>query len=96
MTVPSPTTGYLPEHHGRRRVTKPRASEDGSASSSTSSDSESEEDSVYSDSASSDDLEQLAQREWEENVRQLQLAVSVLIMPTLGKWLGRRWAYGSE
>lgn len=34
-----------------------------------------------------------AQEEWEENVRQLQLAVSVLIVPSIGKWLGRRWAY---
>ena len=34
-----------------------------------------------------------AEREWEENVRQLQLAVSVLILPTIGKWLGRKWSY---
>lgn len=37
-----------------------------------------------------------AQEEWEENVRQLQLAFSVLIIPSIGKYLGRKWAYSRE
>jgi peptidoglycan hydrolase-like amidase len=49
------------------------------------------------DSYDSELLElQAAEQEWEENMRQLQLAVSVLILPTLGKWLGRRWSYWRE
>jgi len=38
----------------------------------------------------------LAQEEWDESIAQLQLIVSVVAMPFLGKWLGRRasqWAY---
>ena len=33
------------------------------------------------------------QEEWEENLKQLQLLVSVVLMPWFGKWLGRRWAH---
>ncbi|KAF8320266.1 hypothetical protein DL93DRAFT_2045331, partial [Clavulina sp. PMI_390] len=41
----------------------------------------------------SDDEElKIAQEEWEESVAQLQLIVSVVAMPFLGKWLGRRWS----
>ena len=35
----------------------------------------------------------LAQLEWEENLRQLQLLLSVVLLPYVGKWLGRKWAH---
>ncbi|KAG6878623.1 hypothetical protein C0993_001146 [Termitomyces sp. T159_Od127] len=34
----------------------------------------------------------LAQQEWEETVQQLHLLVSVVILPFVGKYLGRRWS----
>lgn len=82
-------TGYFAESYRPRM--NGRHDSHGSSSLSNSSD----DDEVSStDSYDSELLElQAAEREWEENVRQLQLAVSVLIMPTLGKWLGRRWSY---
>lgn len=65
-----------------------------SSSSSAYSSSDDDDDSSSTSSYDSELLElQAAEREWEENVRQLQLAVSVLILPTIGKWLGRRWSY---
>lgn len=67
-----------------------------SSSSAYSSSSDDDDDDTASTSSSYDSelLElQAAEREWEENVRQLQLAVSVLILPTIGKWLGRKWSY---
>lgn len=53
-----------------------------------------EVESVYDD----EDEEELriAQEEWEESVAQLQLLVSVVAMPFLGKWLGRRWSQWGE
>lgn len=32
------------------------------------------------------------QREWEEGIEQLQVLVSVVMIPMLGKYLGRRWS----
>ncbi|KAF5384789.1 hypothetical protein D9615_001423 [Tricholomella constricta] len=40
----------------------------------------------------SDEDSRLAQQEWEDSLQQLQLLVSVVIMPFFGKWLGRRWS----
>lgn len=37
-----------------------------------------------------------AQQEWDEGIRQLQLAVQVLLFPFVGKWLGRKWSYWGE
>lgn len=31
--------------------------------------------------------------EWEEGVRQLQVAFQVVLIPLIGKWFGRRWSY---
>ena len=31
--------------------------------------------------------------EWEEGVRQLQVAFQVVLIPLIGKWVGRRWSY---
>ncbi|KAF9270134.1 hypothetical protein L218DRAFT_992791 [Marasmius fiardii PR-910] len=43
----------------------------------------------------SDDEYQLAQaqEEWEESLRQLQQLFSFVLLPLVGKWLGRRWSY---
>jgi hypothetical protein len=35
----------------------------------------------------------LAQQEWEESLQQLQQLFSLVLLPTLGKFLGRRWSY---
>lgn len=40
----------------------------------------------------SDDEIRMAQEEWDESVAQLQLVISVVMLPVLGKWLGRRWS----
>lgn len=55
-------------------------------------------DDVESDIYDEEDEEDLriAQEEWEESVAQLQLLVSVVAMPFLGKWLGRRWSQWGE
>jgi hypothetical protein len=38
----------------------------------------------------------LAQQEWEESLDQLHQLLSVVVMPFLGKWLGRRWSYWGQ
>ncbi|KIY70971.1 hypothetical protein CYLTODRAFT_328811, partial [Cylindrobasidium torrendii FP15055 ss-10] len=43
----------------------------------------------------SDEYE-LAQQEWEESVQQLQQLFSFVLMPVLGKYLGRKWSYWRE
>jgi hypothetical protein len=40
----------------------------------------------------SDEDLRLAQKEWEDSLEQLQQLVSVVLMPFIGKWLGRRWS----
>jgi hypothetical protein len=35
----------------------------------------------------------LAQKEWEESMVQLQQLCAVVLLPFLGKWLGRKWSY---
>jgi hypothetical protein len=44
----------------------------------------------------SDDDEIDAEEEWEESLRQLELFASIVLMPLIGKWVGRRCAYWSE
>lgn len=39
--------------------------------------------------------DQLARQEWDEGIRQLQMAFQLVIIPFLGKWVGRRWSYWS-
>ena len=48
------------------------------------------------DGYDSDEELRLAQQEWEENVRQLQLLVSVVLLPYVGKFLGRKWAHSGK
>lgn len=56
-------------------------------------------DDLSSDSSYDDDDEEeyrLAQQEWEESLEQLQQLISVVLLPVLGKWLGRRWSYTGQ
>ncbi|KAK4458040.1 hypothetical protein QBC42DRAFT_277663 [Cladorrhinum samala] len=43
----------------------------------------------------SDDDESDAQKEWEESLEQLQLLLTMIIMPFAGKYFGRKFAYWS-
>lgn len=45
------------------------------------------------DGYDSDEERKIAQQEWEESIRQLNLLVSVVLLPYFGKWLGRRWSH---
>ena len=37
-----------------------------------------------------------AQREWERSLQQLQLLLTMVLVPFVGKYLGRKFAYWSE
>lgn len=41
----------------------------------------------------SDEEDRLAEQEWRESLDQLQQLFSIVLLPYLGKWLGRRWSY---
>ena len=45
------------------------------------------------DSYDSDEEDRLAELEWRESLAQLQQLFSIVLLPYLGKWLGRRWSY---
>jgi hypothetical protein len=45
------------------------------------------------DGYDSDEEYLLAQREWEESLEQLQELVSIVVLPYLGRFLGRKWSY---
>ena len=45
----------------------------------------------------SDEEEYLrAQKEWDEQVEQLQMLVELFVLPFVGKWMGRRWSFWGE
>ena len=46
---------------------------------------------IYSDDADSE-----AQAEWERSLEQLQLLLTMMIVPWMGKYFGRKFAYWSE
>ena len=54
------------------------------------------------DSASSDDIdsddgqETDAEREWKESLEQLELLLTMIVVPYIGKYFGRKCAYWSE
>lgn len=50
-------------------------------------------DTVTSSEAFEKEQDRLVQQEWEEGVRQLQMAFQLVLIPFFGKWLGRRWSY---
>ncbi|OCF32518.1 hypothetical protein I317_00283 [Kwoniella heveanensis CBS 569] len=35
----------------------------------------------------------MIQEEWEESLRQMEVVLSIVIMPFFGKWFGRQWSY---
>ncbi|TFK36821.1 hypothetical protein BDQ12DRAFT_724650 [Crucibulum laeve] len=41
----------------------------------------------------SDEDYRLAEQEWQESLQQLQQLLSIVLLPFLGKWLGRRWSH---
>lgn len=53
-------------------------------------------DSYFSSDESDDEEYRLAQQEWEESLEQLAQIASVVLLPFLGRWLGRRWSYRGE
>src|SRR5713101_5912578 len=50
-------------------------------------------DSYFSSDDSDDEEYRLAQQEWEESLEQLAQIASVVLLPFLGRWLGRRSSY---
>ncbi|WWC68033.1 uncharacterized protein I206_101952 [Kwoniella pini CBS 10737] len=53
-------------------------------------------DSESDDSSQADteaEMEAMIQEEWEESLRQLEVVLSIVVMPTIGKWFGRIWSY---
>ena len=53
-------------------------------------------DSAPSDSIDSeDDRSRDADREWRENLQQIELVLSMIIIPTFGRYFGRKCAYWS-
>ncbi|WWC86811.1 uncharacterized protein L201_001690 [Kwoniella dendrophila CBS 6074] len=39
------------------------------------------------------EIEAMIQEEWKESLRQFEVVLSIVIMPTIGKWFGRMWSY---
>ena len=48
------------------------------------------------DSYEEDEESAMIQAEWEESMRQLETVVSIVLIPFLGKWWGRKWAFWGE
>ncbi|WVR04691.1 hypothetical protein IAU60_001702 [Kwoniella sp. DSM 27419] len=63
--------------------------------SSIGSDADTDSDSGSDGSDLDDDAEVQAmiQEEWEESLKQLEMVVSIMIIPYFGKWFGRMWSY---
>ncbi|KAI0830611.1 hypothetical protein BC628DRAFT_1416146 [Trametes gibbosa] len=50
--------------------------------------------SITSDgSYDSDEEDRLAEQEWQESLQQLQQLLAIVLLPYLGKFLGRRWSH---
>ena len=49
-----------------------------------------------SNSDDDDERESDAEREWEDSLRQLELVLTMVVLPYAGKYLGRRFAYWGE
>ncbi|WVN89384.1 uncharacterized protein L203_104607 [Cryptococcus depauperatus CBS 7841] len=47
-----------------------------------------------SESGDSDsELDALIQEEWEESLRQMEMVISIIVIPYFGKYIGRHWAF---
>jgi len=40
-----------------------------------------------------DEDERIAEEEWNESLGQLQQLFGIVLLPILGRWLGRKWSY---
>lgn len=94
-SIPYPTTysGYLDPEYLRRRFGRGDLGRSASSSSSVENEDYDDDDDVTVTDDS--EAERLAKLEWDESVRQLQLLLDVVLLPFLGKWAGRKWAYWS-
>jgi hypothetical protein len=52
--------------------------------------------SADSDDSYDSERERQLEREWEEGMEQLRTITALLLLPLLGKWLGKKWAYVCE
>lgn len=52
--------------------------------------------STSTESFDSDDDDYDAQKEWEQSLEQLQLLLTMILVPFAGKYLGRKFAYWSK
>lgn len=52
--------------------------------------------SIAASSSSGDDEESDAEREWRESLQQIELLLSMVLIPYLGKYFGRKCAYWGE
>lgn len=41
----------------------------------------------------SEEEQRRAQQEWDDSIKQLNLALQIMVLPFFGKWLGRKWSY---
>ena len=48
---------------------------------------------ISSDTDDDDDEEEEAEAEWQESLRELNMLVSLVVLPFFGKWVGRKCAY---
>jgi hypothetical protein len=47
-------------------------------------------------SDSSDEEYRLAEKEWQESLAQIHQLISLVLLPWIGKYLGRRWSYWGQ
>ncbi|RPB21267.1 hypothetical protein L211DRAFT_446375 [Terfezia boudieri ATCC MYA-4762] len=93
ITTPQPApTG--PEAESEAEAEAEHLASDTISLSALNSDSLSGSDSL-SDSETSDSEDE-AEREWRESLKELELVASMVLVPFLGKWVGRRCAYWGE
>jgi hypothetical protein len=52
--------------------------------------------SVDSSSNGSEDEDLTLEKEWQEGLDQLQQIVSIVLLPYVGKYFGRKWSYWRE
>jgi hypothetical protein len=92
---PSSGTSRLLEHLQQqsysRRIpsTTPRRGQSGRADSP-------DDDELSITTWDSEEEQRRAQQEWEESIKQLNLALQIMVLPFFGKWLGRKWSYWGE
>lgn len=57
---------------------------------------EDNDDASSTSSFDQDEQSALIQAEWEESMRQLEMIISIVLVPFFGKWWGRKWAFWGE